>query len=126
MHLDIKNLKKKRKVDKLIESQRGVLNKFVISNKQNTENNLGEKLINEQEIHKKKLEDNENIINVSNFIVTNIYDPGEWKNIDAKLKDLLVENGPIRYNTIDFPKDKNSRHFSNTYYVRKIIKFGAT
>ena len=49
--------KKKRKVDKLIESQRGALNKFVISNKQNIEDNLGKKLINEQEIHQKKLED---------------------------------------------------------------------
>ena len=47
--------KKKRKVDKLIESQRGALNKFVINNKQNTEDNLGEKLINEQEIHQKKI-----------------------------------------------------------------------
>jgi hypothetical protein len=104
----------------LIESQRGALNKFVISNKQNTEDNLGEKLINEQEIHQKELEDNENIIDVSNSIVTNIYDPGQWKNIDAKLRDLLVENGPIRYNTIDFPKDENSRHFSNAYYIRKL------
>jgi hypothetical protein len=78
MHLDMKNLKKKkRKVDKLIESQRGALNKFVISNKQNIEDNLGEKLINEQEIHQKELEDNENIIDVSNSIVTNIYDPGQ-------------------------------------------------
>jgi hypothetical protein len=40
-------LKKKRKVDKLIESQKGALNKFVISNKQNIDDNLGEKLINE-------------------------------------------------------------------------------
>jgi hypothetical protein len=61
----------------LIESQRGALNKFVISNKQNTEDNLGEKLINEQEIHQKELEDNENIIDVSNSIVTNIYDPSQ-------------------------------------------------
>jgi hypothetical protein len=69
--------KKRRKVDKLIESQRGALNKFVISNKQNTEDNLCEKLINEQEIHQKELEDNENIIDASNSIVTNIYDPGQ-------------------------------------------------
>ena len=48
MHLVMKNLKKeKRKVGKLIESQIGALNKFVISNKQNIENNLSEKLINE-------------------------------------------------------------------------------
>jgi hypothetical protein len=104
----------------LIESQKGALNKFVISNKQNIEDNLGEKLINKQEIHQKELEDNEHIIDVSNSIVTNIYDQGQWKNIDAKLRDLLVENGPIRYNTIDFPKDENSRHFSNTYYIRKL------
>jgi hypothetical protein len=79
MHLDMKNLKKKkkRKVDKLIESQKGALNKFVISNKQNIENNLGEKLINEQQIHQKELEDNEHIIDVSNSIVTNIYNPGQ-------------------------------------------------
>ena len=39
----MKNLKKeKRKVEKLIESQRGALNKFVISNKQNIKDNLSE------------------------------------------------------------------------------------
>jgi hypothetical protein len=76
MHLDMKNLKKK-KVDKLIESKKGALNKFVISNKQNIENNLGEKLINEQEIHQKELEDNEHIIDVSKSIITNIYDPDQ-------------------------------------------------
>jgi ferritin len=49
-------LKKKRKVEKLIESQKGSLNKFVISNKQNINDNLVEKHINEQEIHEKKLD----------------------------------------------------------------------
>jgi hypothetical protein len=48
MYLDIKYLKKKKEeVENLIESQRRALNKFVISNKQNIENNLGEKLVNE-------------------------------------------------------------------------------
>ena len=42
-----------KKIKKLIESQRGVRNKFIISNKQNIEDNLSEKLINEQEIHQK-------------------------------------------------------------------------
>jgi hypothetical protein len=126
MHLVLKNLKKgkkkkeKGKVEKLIESQRGALNKFVISNKQNIENNLSEKLINDQEIHQKELEDNDNIIDVSNSIVINIYDPGQWKNIDAKLRDLLVKNGLIKYNNIDFPKDENSRHFSSISYMRKL------
>jgi hypothetical protein len=70
-----KKNKKKRKVEKLIKSQRGVLNKFVIRNKQNIEDNLSEKFINEQENHQKELEYNDNTIDVSNSIVTNIYDP---------------------------------------------------
>jgi hypothetical protein len=59
----------------LIESQRGALNKFVISNKQNIE--ASENLIDEQEIHQKELEDNKNTIDIFTFIVTNIYDPGQ-------------------------------------------------
>ena len=47
MHINIKNLKKiKKKVEKLIEPQRGGLNKFFISNKQNIDDDLGEKLVN--------------------------------------------------------------------------------
>jgi hypothetical protein len=79
MHLVMKNLKERERererVEKLIESQSGALNKFVISNKQNIED--GEILINEKEIHKKELEDNKNTIDVSTSIVTNIYDPGQ-------------------------------------------------
>jgi hypothetical protein len=45
------------------------------------------------------------------------YHSGQWKNINAKLRDLLVENGPIRCINIDFPKDENSRHFSSSYYI---------
>ena len=43
MHLDMKNLKKK----KLIESQKGSMDKFVISNKQNITQNLNENITNE-------------------------------------------------------------------------------
>jgi hypothetical protein len=119
MHPVMKNFFLK-KVEKLIESQRGVINKFVISNKQNIEDNLSEKLINEQEIYQKELENNDNTIDISSSIVTNIYDPSQWNNIDAKLRNLLVENGPIRYNNINFPKDENSRQFFSTSYIRKL------
>ena len=57
MHLDIKTKKKKKKQK---------------SNKQNIEDNLGKKLVNEQEIHQKELEDNENTIDVSKSVGTNI------------------------------------------------------
>ena len=50
--------KKKKKIEKLIESQKGALEKFVTSNKQNIIEKLGDSLTNEQEIHFKELEDN--------------------------------------------------------------------
>ena len=47
MHLDMKNLKKEKKEKKLIESQKGSMEKFVISNKQNITQNLDENITNE-------------------------------------------------------------------------------
>jgi hypothetical protein len=41
------------------------------------------------------------------------------KNIDTKLRDLLIENGLICIN-IDFPKTENSGYFSSTYYIQKL------
>ena len=61
MHLDMKNLKKEKKEEKLIESQKGSMDKFFINNKQNITQNLDENITNEQEIHQKELEDNEMI-----------------------------------------------------------------
>ena len=53
MHLNMKILKKEKKEEKLIESQKGSMDKFVISNKQNITQNLDENITNEQEIHQK-------------------------------------------------------------------------
>ena len=44
-------------------------------------------------------------------IPSNIYDLGNWKNIDTKLRDLLVERGSIRDNDIIFPRGDDTRHF---------------
>ena len=44
-------LKKKKKRRKLIKSQKELMDKFVISNKQNITQNLDENITNEQEIH---------------------------------------------------------------------------
>ena len=52
-------LKKRKKEEKLIECKKGSMDKFVISNKQNITQNLDKKITNEQEIHQKKLKDNE-------------------------------------------------------------------
>ena len=51
-------------------------------------------------------------------IPTNIYDPGQWKNIDGKFRDLIVEKGPIRFNNLEFPKNENNRHFSISFYTQ--------
>ena len=63
MHLDMKNFKKE---EKLIESKKWSMDKFVISNKQNITQNLDEDITNEQEIHQNNLEENEN--NYKNII----------------------------------------------------------
>ena len=65
-------------------------------------------------------EDNNNILDQDHFPL-NINDPGRWKNIDTKLRDLLVEKGLVRESNINFPNDENSRHFSNIYYTRKLF-----
>ena len=47
-------LKKRKKEEKLIESQKRSMDKFVISNKQNIIQNLDESITNEQEFEYKK------------------------------------------------------------------------
>ena len=46
-------------------------------------------------IMKLKIEESENINDQPNYIPTNIFYPNQWKTIDIKLRDLLVENGLI-------------------------------
>ena len=73
MHLDMKNLKKEKK---LIESQKGSIDKFIISNKQNITQNLYENTTNEQEIHQNNLEENDvqfcNTTNLDNELQNNL------------------------------------------------------
>ena len=52
-----------------------------------------------------------------NYIPSNIYDPGNWKNIDTKLRDLLVERCRIRDNDISFPRGDDTRNLSTIHYT---------
>ena len=73
MHLDMKKLKKE---EKLIESQKWSIDKFVISNKQNITQNLDENITNEQEIHQNNLDENDvqfcNTTNLDNELQNNL------------------------------------------------------
>lgn len=127
-------LKKKRRIEKLVQSQKGALDKFVTTSKKDID--LNEELVIEQpslnelnndetvnEINNIEDDKNKNAdkVDVENlFVPNNIYDPGRWENVDTKLRDLLVEKGPIRENNITFPKDENSRHFSTAFYVKML------
>ena len=51
---EYEKLKKRNKEEKLIKSQKGSTDKFVISNKQNITKNLDESIKNEQEFEYKK------------------------------------------------------------------------
>ena len=83
MHLDMKNLKKKKK--NLIESQKWSMDKFVISNKRNITQNLDENITNEQQNHQNNLEENDvrfcNTTNFDNELQNNLE---EDKNNDEK------------------------------------------
>ncbi|XP_038715872.1 zinc finger MYM-type protein 1-like [Tripterygium wilfordii] len=51
----------------------------------------------------------------------NIYDPGNWDNINQKFRDLLIEKGPIRILDIYFGVDHLGRHFSSNHYERVLL-----
>lgn len=48
----------------------------------------------------------------------NLDDPGNWKNIDQRTIDYLVEIGSKRVDGIVFPKDSANRHFDSSQYMR--------
>ena len=101
-------LKQRKKEEKLIESQKGSMNKFVISNKQNITQNINENIINEQEIDQKELEDNEMIQLQDNndvqFCNTTNFDNELQKKMleELEYKNLISQFASQKVRKIDF------------------------
>ncbi|KAL3009321.1 hypothetical protein AAZX31_07G077100 [Glycine max] len=137
--------RKYESVEKLIESQRGALDKFVIIHKNDAEaSSIGENVIeqslidhtdNEENVIEQPPIDNtdndveqpprddtdngENVIEqppINNTGNTNRL----WKNIDGKFRDLMIEKGPIRHDKFQYPKDENNRYFYSSCYQRTL------
>ncbi|CAN6678524.1 unnamed protein product [Malus baccata var. baccata] len=62
----------------------------------------------------------ENIESLEPTFHLNIYDPRIWDGLNAEMRALLVEKGPIRETNLTYPKDKLSRKFSSHYYDQKL------
>lgn len=69
MNLIIKNWRKNEKVDKLIESQRGGLDKFVIVHKKDALDNTGKYLLNNNFLYKNNRLKKTQIANIPNYLL---------------------------------------------------------
>ena len=136
----------KKRVDKLIKSQEGAIDMFVLrpgaatnseqlyitngeEKPDDTKNAVEENHVeennaakNDADQHTENFSDHENLGNAdeqgSSF---DIYDPRTWNILDNKSRDILIEKGPIREYNLVFPEDEISgRHFSYDYYTRKL------
>ncbi|KAL5137599.1 hypothetical protein HKD37_10G027944 [Glycine soja] len=91
--------------------------------KQNTDNKNIQEVENLNNMNSPNPKTNKELNSTSKEVSENIYDPRQWTNIDENFRDLIVDNGPIRYNDMQYPKDENNRHFSSFYY-QKVLEIG--
>ena len=120
-------LKKRKKEEKLIESQKGSIDKFVISNKQNITQNLDENITNEQEILQKlKSLDNDSLqkycLKLESFLKHYVYYDIDGLDLFSELK-VLKEILQIKdYTPIDILNYiKRLDSFPNTCIAYRIL-----
>ena len=120
-------LKKRKKEEKVIESQKGSIDKFVISNKQNITQNLDENITTEQEILQKlKLLDNDSLqkycLKLESFLKHYVYYDIDGLDLFSELK-VLKEILQIKYYTpidiLNYIKRLDS--FPNTCIAYRIL-----
>ena len=126
--------KRKKRIEKLIQSQKGALNKFLIKepqqipieneNAHNVDVGVLENVVtiedNDNESVDSENRDDVPIVddfNLNNFL--DIFDPRNWDALDSKMIDLLAMNGPKRDLSIaKGPRDKLSKRFTANLYTR--------
>jgi vacuolar-type H+-ATPase subunit D/Vma8 len=147
MHLTMKK-KEENRIEEFIESRRAAMDMFLTSNQRTSTNtnelaivvveeqpniNLGHQGITPNENVDINMDDNNvsghepifsssptknaNVDEQSNFTGDN-YDPRN--NLDNKSRGILVDKGTTRGEKFVFPLDDSGRHFSYTYYFRKL------
>ena len=134
------NRKRKKRQAEIVQSMQGSMNKFIVRqenvSESPVENACDAENMDDACDHENKdvacddenidvASDDENIDVACDHplvddIGVNIFDPRVWDGLNSKMRDLLVEKGPIRETNIIFPKDNVGRHFSCEYYVRKL------
>lgn len=127
--------KRKKLADQSTQSQKGAMHKFISRNVVATNSVLipsdGEQepvetLDAENDPNQgRNSSEHENTSNTENLneleaCPLDIYDPRTWDGLDNTSRDILVEKGPRREYNLVFPSDNTSRHFSYSYYSRKL------
>jgi hypothetical protein len=54
---------------------------------------------------------------VPQILSEDVYDPRNWRNLDNKGQDILIEKGHVKELNLQFPSDANDRRFSYAYYT---------
>lgn len=131
----------KLKIEEMIQSQAGDINKYFVSNKNvvvevgnvvdnsisgEQDNELDENEIDTKEVlesiivdefndHEK---DDDHVQHENLNQVTCSDDPTKWDNIDQKVREFLIERGPKKDVLNVFPKDSTNKHFNVSHYKR--------
>ncbi|XP_058775971.1 uncharacterized protein LOC131650271 [Vicia villosa] len=128
--------KKKKKIEELIQSQVGALDKFLIKesqvlNESHSVDHIDTEIPDNVSIENDNVDsvpiENDNVDSVpiendnDDNVDYDIFDPRNWDRLQPKLIDLLVAKDPKRYNSIvKGPRDNWNKRFTANLYTRAL------